>query len=668
VSTPRIDLGNEDLIRAHIQAIWLSETGVSLGRSLKDILNLDSDSPTLAIQDVVRDSIDSEGARRRAATRSAHVLKSIQLELERSDWYSPHWNDEVLNQSVLSFDKTCDRWRSLYRSALNQAQAQDRIIRDASRPAQDRRQAERLRSEAEAQLKLLLEADSAFQSDFYSYRYFASEGFLPGYNFPRLPLSAYIPGRRLKQTRDEFLSRPRFLAISEFGPQAVVYHEGSRYTINKVILPVGHGDQDFPTNRAKQCESCGYLHPILAGDGPDLCERCNKTLPIPMNDLFRLQNVSTKRRDKISCDEEERLRYGYEIRTGVRFTERGGRASSRTGTIERGGEILAKLTYGPAATLWRINLGWVRRANQSQYGFVLDAERGYWAKNPQVEDEEDPLSPKTRRVIPFVEDRRNCLIFEPEKHLPVNVMASLTAALKNAIQVHFQLEDNELACEALPNRDERQLLLFYEASEGGAGILRQLIDDADAFGHVSRQALEICHFDPQTAEDRRRAPRSLEDCEAACYDCLMSYANQPDHKVLDRQTIRETLLELSNGLVQVSPVSASRSEHMAQLQRQSGSDLERQWLIFLEKQRYRLPSRAQFLIESCKTRPDFVYEESLSAVYIDGSHHEYPERKSRDVTQTECMEDLGFTVIRFGLPNDWPDVISRYPHVFGKES
>ncbi len=31
-----------------------------------------------------------------------------------------------------------------------------------------------------------------------------------------------------------------------------------------------------------------------------------------MNNLFRLQNVSTKRRDRISSDEEERLRQGFE--------------------------------------------------------------------------------------------------------------------------------------------------------------------------------------------------------------------------------------------------------------------------------------------------------------------------------------------------------------------
>ena len=70
------------------------------------------------------------------------------------------------------------------------------------------------------ELKLLTEAQGIYEGDFYSYRYFAAEGFLPGYNFPRLPLSAYVPGRGGHKGRDEFVSRPRFLAISEFGPRA----------------------------------------------------------------------------------------------------------------------------------------------------------------------------------------------------------------------------------------------------------------------------------------------------------------------------------------------------------------------------------------------------------------------------------------------------------------
>jgi hypothetical protein len=50
-------------------------------------------------------------------------------------------------------------------------------------------------------------------------------------------------------------------------------------------------------------------------------------------------------------------------------------------------------------------------------------------------------------------------------------MASLQAALKNAIQVEFQLEESELAAEPMPLFDERHLILFYEAAEGGGRCL-----------------------------------------------------------------------------------------------------------------------------------------------------------------------------------------------------
>ena len=94
-----------------------------------------------------------------------------------------------------------------------------------------------------------------------------------------------------------------------------------------------------------------------------------------------------------------------------------------------------------------------------------------------------------------------------ENEQPIEVMASLQAALKNAIQVTYQLEDNELAAEPLPNRDERKLLLLYEAAEGGAGVLRRLLDDANALRDVAREALRLCHFDPDTGV--RPSPRSV---------------------------------------------------------------------------------------------------------------------------------------------------------------
>ena len=40
VAPPRLDLANEDLVRSHIHAIWLAETGQDLGGSLTDVLDV----------------------------------------------------------------------------------------------------------------------------------------------------------------------------------------------------------------------------------------------------------------------------------------------------------------------------------------------------------------------------------------------------------------------------------------------------------------------------------------------------------------------------------------------------------------------------------------------------------------------------------------------------
>jgi len=691
VAPPRLDLSNEDLLRAHFHAIWLAETGLDLRDTLKEILDMNGDPPSLALLPEVRQQAESASARLAARQRAERILRTIP-DLKDAQGLL----DLTMQQVVRAFDEACERWRGLYWSALKQVKMQEDIRRDPTRQQSDKHQAERLRREALSQIDLLTEVSNLSQSDFYSYRYFATEGFLPGYSFPRLPLSAFIPARRANQ-RNNFLSRPRFLAIAEFGPRAIIYHEGSRYIINQVIMPVTD-DGDGPlTTQVKQCRHCGYVHPLRSGLDYDLCQRCQMPLDPPLQSLLRLQNVVTKRRDRINADEEERLRLGYEIRSGVRFRAREGQPDTRTALVyapvssaegaqacnaqvpppeEEGLGVgvegpVARLTYAPTATLWRINLGWARRKDKAQHGFVLDVERGYWGRNEQNEDDpHDPMSERTRRVIPYVEDNRNCLLFEPLVSLETSQMASLQAALKRAIEAKFQLEDNELAAEPLPSSDQRRLLLFYEAAEGGAGVLRRLVDDAAILSEVAREALRLCHFDPDTGEDRRRAPRAREDCEAACYDCLLSYGNQHEHPILDRQSIREVLLVLANAQVSSSPQSEDRGSHLQSLLSLCQSDLEREWLKALNERGLRLPDAAQRYVEECQTRPDFVYHGQgvYAAVYVDGSHHDEPQRQRRDRQQAACLEDHGYCVIRFGYRDDWAKMFEQNKHIFGGHS
>ena len=459
VTPPRLDIANEDLLEAHIHSVWLAEVGLDLGKSLKDLLDISGDEPTLKVLDFVQAALDSEEAKRRTLKRAKIILSRIEDDLQKSEWYSDSWLEGVLNQIPQKFNLACERWRGLYRAAKGQQKTQQKIINDMGRPASDRDQARRLRQEAESQLEILTDAKNLVQSDFYSYRYFASEGFLPGYSFPRLPLSAFIPGRRLRGDKDEFLSRPRFLAISEFGPRSIIYHEGSRYAVNKVSLPISDSDDGIATTQAKHCPVCGYFHPESTGN-QDRCERCNAQLEMPLTPLFRLQNVSTKRRDRISSDEEERVRQGYDLRTAIRFQEtQTGDLSAQSAILIKDGKEIARLTYASAATISRINVGWRRRANPSQLGFVLDIERGYWEKDKKDDQDiqDDPLTARLKRVIPFVEDTKNSLLFEPTVQLDERQMASLQAALKSAIQVNYQLEDNELSVEPLPSFESSAL-------------------------------------------------------------------------------------------------------------------------------------------------------------------------------------------------------------------
>jgi len=679
VAPPRLDLANEDLIRAHVHAVWLAESDMSLGKSLRDLLDVSGESPTLELLPSKKADVDSEEPRWRTLQRAQRVLSSLNAELEKASWWSPTWLEEVLNSVGLQMDAACNRWRSLYRAALVQYLLQSRIVADASRSAQDKNEAKKLRREAESQLELLTAASTAAsQSDFYSYRYFASEGFLPGYSFPRLPISAFIPGRRAATGTDEFLSRPRFLAVSEFGPGNFIYHEGSRYVINRVMLPVSEisdptNGRTVNTTTAKICVTCGYLHPVSQGQGPDLCERCGAALPAPMRQLFRMQNVTTRRRDRINSDEEERQRKGYELQTTLRFADVHGVSALQTANVESLNGRLASMSYGQASTLWRMNRGWKRRRRDSELGFILDVERGYWARDAQVDPDEtngDPLSGRTARVVPFVEDHKNALIFEPTTVLGSEVMASLQAALKHGIQLAYQLEDAELAAEPLPSEEHRRALLFYEAAEGGAGVLHRLIEDGEALQQVARAALELCHFDAETGADRGSAPGARERCEAACYDCLMSYRNQPDHALLDRIAIRDVLMAFATARVDVSPTAISRDEHLEQLMRQAASELERRWLRFLAIRGYRLPTDAGKLIENAGTRPDFFYAGDMLLVYVDGPPHRFPDRAVRDRAQQTRLEDLGYLVVRFDDDSEttWESVLHRYPSVFGDGS
>jgi very-short-patch-repair endonuclease len=245
---------------------------------------------------------------------------------------------------------------------------------------------------------------------------------------------------------------------------------------------------------------------------------------------------------------------------------------------------------------------------------------------------------------------------------PTEEMASLQWAFKQAIQKLFQLESRELASEALPSSRDRKEILFYESSEGGAGVLRQMVEDPSVIPRLARQALEICHFDPDTLADT-----AADRCGKACYECLLDYGNQPDHLLLDRYLIRDLLAQLAQATCRPAGGMGSRAERMDKLRAKCDSKLEKKWLDTLDGLMLRPPSDAQHRIEGAFTDPDFFYREYNAAIYVDGPPHDTPEQIQKDEEITARLQELGYVVVRFHHSrDDWNAVFRRHPDIFGQ--
>ena len=348
--------------------------GMSLGRSLTDMLDVAGEPPTLAAAATSkRADIDDPDARAdahatRAATRRWRPSSAI---CRSADWWTPTLaRRRARAPSPLDFERACDRWREpLPRRARAQREAQHEIDRatQSRSPADTRRGAAGCAREAEAQLELLRRrrATAASQSDFYSYRYFASEGFLPGYSFPRLPAVGLHPGAAAGTGSDEFLSRPRFLAITEFGPRQLRLPRGLALR-DQPRHPAGVGRQPIrraaarSSRRRRSCCGDVRLPPPAGGaaPAPTSASTVAAPLPAPMRQLFRLQNVAT--RAATASTPTRRSASARASRSGPASASpsRTGSRPCRRATIEGPTGRCATLTYGHAATLWRINLGW----------------------------------------------------------------------------------------------------------------------------------------------------------------------------------------------------------------------------------------------------------------------------------------------------------------------
>jgi len=393
--------------------------------------------------------------------------------------------------------------------------------------------------------------------------------------------------------------------------------------------------------------------------GDDLCSVCGTRFDgsnSSILSLLEMPNVAVRRRERITCNEEERIRHGYYLQTAYRFAP--GESGHRVVSAQVPDRL--ELQYAPSATILIVNHSWRTRPE----GFLVDLEAGELVAESDLEGNQRPGNhPSIQRVKLCVEDTQNLLrlrILEPLLRDDRVFETSLMYALERAIEQAFQLEDSELVVEAV-GEGEGRALVFYEASEGGAGVLRRLVEEPDALPEVAHEALRLLHFDSETGEDLAK------DDHRACYECLLSFSNQLAAHLLDRHQVREFLHELTNCQVQLRHGTRAREEHYHWLRgyTDSRSDLEREFLDALYHGGYRLPDEAQRAISEPKCIPDFFYEPNV-CVFCDGSVHDEPHQRAQDEEVRRQLRQRGYRVISIRYDRDLLEQLRQYPEVFGK--
>ena len=651
VVSPKLELGNPDLIKSHLYSLWIAKTGVQLEDSMNQILELDQ--AKYPLKESLRNSLTLSSSALEQCVIAAQKIFSdpySQKDLQRFNWYSDDWLKQIFEGALNEFDRACDRWRELYGDALKQLdkarQDLDRFNRgNATQEEYDN--ANSLQKEASRQISLLVGQGSSGKGnsglEFYPYRYFASEGFLPGYNFPRLPVRAFIKSGEA----GDFISRPRAVALREFAPDNIVYYEGSKFQIDRTRVSASKPDYRTVT----VCFNCGYFH--SAGEQHrDTCENCGTQIAdangndAKLSQVLTMETALTRRRQRITCDEEERMKYGYNITTHFRYAAQ---KRVKAQVNAENGSALLDLSYGETADVWRINRG-PRRGKDK--GFQLDTRSGTWG-SPKGNV---PSNSVDNNVNLLITETSNILVIEP-KNIPTSdteaFLTTLQYALMRSIQAVYKLEDNELGTERLGGG---KTLLFWEAAEGGAGVLTQLLENPEAFQTIAQTALEICHFQEEKAT-----------CTHACYECLLSYSNQFDHRLINRHLVKGWLEQLLHSHLQRQEYDVEREAQYRNLEQKvdPNSRLEKLVLDEIYHRGIQLPDSAQELIAEASIKPDFVYKTEKIAIFCDGSVHDSPEKQKQDrIDRDDLRYRAGYSVIALRHDEDWQSQLDTLSGLF----
>lgn len=521
VKAPIIEIDNEDLVSAHIHSVCLSnvsltdEQGDLLSRSILDLLNENANYRLKSdIDNKLQLSFDSKN-------KITDISKKITRDIVESNWLNDKWIDNKVNSFRNDFDKSLNRWRELFKASVDGEIKYSKLVRT------NNDENDKMSNSFKRQKIILMNGDKRVESEFYPYKYLASEGFIPGYSFPIQPVRVFL---NKGNNKGEFFSRPPELAITEFAPDNYIYHSGIKYQVDYVI-------NKNPNDKAfKEIPNSGFMlrnNETFEGNSPfdgSIVQNCRQ-----ISDCFRLGDMGAKQIFNITCMEEQRQK-------SQQFLDKYFSANLKE---INNNKVELKDQSGHILSFWQIDSADIIYINSGhrKRKFLLNGNK--WINTVEYENiiSKDPNNRDTIECSIYTQRVSDILFIIPDKKVfDETQVVSFQYAIKKAIEIIFNAESSEIGCFLIGSKENSNILI-YENTQGSIKVLSKLKNPLK-FKEVINKATEICFY--ETVQETKELIKITDTTVKATYKDIKSYYNQSDHSKLDKWSIEKILDRLSN--------------------------------------------------------------------------------------------------------------------------
>jgi ATP-dependent helicase YprA (DUF1998 family) len=634
VTAPRFLTDNKMLVKSHIHSLVLASIKYKLHSKPGELINCDL--PELPFYSELLDNlkilIDDQ---KQELLRE--VICCFSEAMQGYRWFTEDFVLNILSDFTKDLDSAFNRFRNDYWRLFEE----HNIISKQMRQEGELGQARNLERISQ-QLKYMRNGERGY----YVYRYLGEEGFLPGYAF--MPEAVSV-GYMAKEEKKIF--RSRVIALNEYAPFNSLYVDGGSYTVSRINNYIRE-----PWKTYKICPACKH---VLIGDDASLlvCPNCGNNLSgeHTIDHAMPLPDMYTRDRKKISSDEEERLRAGYQIefyysqnKDKQEILQINGKENTITFNYEHNGKIIG-MNHGlrkdiqenkPGFSYCEACKNWISNSdNAINKHFTTSKEKGNCYRNGKIKEH------YVTNVVLTAEEEHDVLkinYLSKNNYEKEAFAVTLKNALMRAIEIALELDESEIRGFTRPdkNSESQYEIILYETIPGGAGIFQAIVKEPDNFNKIAEKALELMHV------------FETNGCEKACYECLCSYFNQRDHQQLDRNLVIPFFLDFyrSKDTLTYKKINHNSKEKYEALKAKCQSSLEEKVLSKIFEMGIKMPDEAQIIINDLNgyplAKPDFYYRQAKKGlcVFVDGPEHDKESQMTIDDQKRRQLKKMNYRI------------------------